>query len=279
MSRLHNQTWLLLGASGGIGRAVLDGLLEDGARVLVAGRHPQTLTSQYHDDAVVPVTMDLSDGQLGTQLRALIHDCGLPDGVIHCAGVNHFQGLAENDDASLDAMLNVNLRSAVVLARELAPRMRQRGRGSLLFVGSTFGSIGFPGYSAYCASKFGLRGFVEALRRELADSPLIIRYVAPRATRTAMNDAQVNAMNDDLGNAMDSPQTVAAAILCSLEGRRASVYLGWPERLFVSLNAMLPWLVDKALRKQLPVIHRYLQKKHPQHRHQARSHLQEGASP
>ncbi|EKF73844.1 short chain dehydrogenase [Alcanivorax hongdengensis A-11-3] len=260
MHKSPDQTWLLLGASGGIGRAVLDGLLESGARVLVAGRQPQRLTGQYREARLVPVTLDLESPQLGAALRELVANEGLPDGVIHCAGINHFQAVDANHDASLDAMLNVNLRSAMVLARELTPAMRRRGSGTLVFVGSTFGSIGFPGYSAYCATKFGLRGFVEALRRELADSPLVIRYVAPRATRTAMNDASVNAMNDDLGNHMDSPGVVASAILRAIEGRRASVYLGWPERLFVRLNALLPWLVDKALRKQLPVIQRYMHK-------------------
>jgi short-subunit dehydrogenase len=54
-------------------------------------------------------------------------------------------------------------------------------------VGSTYGSIGYPGYASYCATKFALRGFSEALRRELADTRVGVLYVAPRATRTSMN--------------------------------------------------------------------------------------------
>lgn len=260
MSKLHNQTWLLLGASGGIGGAVLAGLLARGARVLVAGRDPERLAVQYDGERVVPVRLDLNSEQLGSALQHLLKTEGVPDGVIHCAGINQFGAAASNSDALLANMLNVNLRSPMVLARELVPAMRQRGSGSLVFVGSTFGSIGFPGYSAYCGSKFGLRGFVEALRRELADSPLAICYVAPRATRTAMNDARVNAMNSDLGNHMDSPETVAEAIFRAMDDGRSSLYLGWPERLFVRLNALWPRLVDRALRKQLPVIQQYLQK-------------------
>lgn len=260
MSKLRNQTWLLLGASGGIGRAVLSGLLERGARVLVAGRHPETLASQFGGDKVVPVRLDLNSDKLGGALQQLVQTHGLPDGVIHCAGINQFGAMEANSDSLLNNMLNVNLRSPMVLARELVPAMRARGAGSLVFVGPTFGSIGFPGYSAYCASKFGLRGFVEALRRELADSPLAICYVAPRATRTAMNDAQVNAMNEDLGNHMDTPEWVAEAIFRAMDRGRTSLYLGWPEKLFVRINALWPRLVDRALRKQLPVIQQYLHK-------------------
>lgn len=260
MSKLRNQTWLLLGASGGIGRAVLSGLLERGARVLVAGRHPETLASQFASDRIVPVRLDLNSEQLGAALQQLITTQGVPDGVIHCAGINQFGAQEANSDSLLNNLLNVNLRSPMVLARELVPAMRQRGSGSLVFVGSTFGSIGFPGYSAYCGSKFGLRGFVEALRRELADSPLAVCYVAPRATRTAMNDAQVNAMNDDLGNHMDSPERVAGAIFKAMDDGRSSLYLGWPEKLFVRINALWPRLVDRSLRKQLPVIQQYMHK-------------------
>ncbi|MZR63291.1 SDR family oxidoreductase [Alcanivorax sp. DP30] len=260
MSTLRNQTWLLLGASGGIGRAILAGLLERGARVLVAGRHPEALADQFAGDQVVPVRLDLNSEQLGMSLQDLITTQGLPDGVIHCAGINQFGAMEASTDSLLSNMLNVNLRSPMVLARELVPAMRERGAGSLVFVGSTFGSIGFPGYSAYCASKFGLRGFVEALRRELADSPLAILYMAPRATCTAMNDAQVNAMNKDLGNHMDSPERVASAIFRAMDRGNASLYLGWPEKLFVRINALWPRLVDRALRKQLPVIQQYLHK-------------------
>jgi short-subunit dehydrogenase len=133
--------------------------------------------------------------------------------VIHCAGQNHFASLQDMSVPALDDQLTVNLRSAMLVARHFAPRFTRAGEGALVFVGSTFGSIGFPGYTAYCASKFGLRGFSEALRRELADTPVQVIYVAPRATATAMNPDAVNELNQALGNTMDAPEKVAAQIL------------------------------------------------------------------
>ena len=255
MSGSPERSWLLLGASGGIGAEVLRALLDRGDRVLVASRHGR---APFEHQRVVPVRLDLTAPDLGARVTDLVAELGLPDGLIHCAGVNHFVDAEGNDDASLTETLDVNLRSALVLSRELLPGMRRRGTGTLLFVGSTFGSIGYPGYTAYCASKFGLRGFTEALRRELADTRIRVRYVAPRATRTAMNGHQVEAMNRTLGNRMDAPQAVARRIVRALDGRPANTFLGWPEKLFVRLNALLPRLVDKALRKQLPVIQRFL---------------------
>jgi short-subunit dehydrogenase len=119
------------------------------------------------------------------------------------------------------------------------------------------GYLGYPGHAAYCASKFALRGFTEALRRELADAPVRVLYLAPRATRTAMNGAAVYALNAELGVAMDEPAAVARELLALLRASSRERLLGMPERLFARLNQLLPGLVDRALRRQLPIIRRH----------------------
>lgn len=124
-------------------------------------------------------------------------------------------------------------------------------------VGSIYGSIGYPGYATYSASKFALRGFSEALRRELADTTVDVLYAAPRATRTSMNTSAATALNQALKVGMDDPVDVARAVLDAVQQQRNELYLGWPEKLFVRLNGMLPGVVDRALRKQLPLIRRY----------------------
>ena len=138
------------------------------------------------------------------------------------------------------------------------PLLRAQPRALVVNVGSTYGSIGYPGYATYCASKFALRGFSEALRRELADTQVNVMYAAPRATRTAMNSTAATALNQALKVGMDDPADVARAVLKAVQSERSELYLGWPEKLFVRINGMLPGVVDRALRKQLPVIRRYL---------------------
>jgi len=253
--RLHDRVFLLLGGTGGIGKALVDPLVRAGARVIVASRQPDKLS---HREGVSAVHLDLAAPDLDQQLERLTAAYPDIDGVIHCAGQNRFAGLGDMAVSELDAQLTVNLRSAMLVARHFAPRFEKSGYGALVFVGSTFGSIGFPGYTAYCASKFGLRGFTEALRRELADTPVQVVYVAPRATATDMNPEAVNDLNRALGNTMDAPEVVAAEILKAMENDTRRRFLGWPEKLFVVINGILPRIVDKAMLKQLPVIRRFL---------------------
>ncbi|WP_200821246.1 hypothetical protein [Oceanicoccus sp. KOV_DT_Chl] len=71
-----------------------------------------------------------------------------------------------------------------------------------------------------------------------------------------MNSEAVIAMNNELGNVMDTPERVAAELMTLLSGTQKNRYIGWPERFFIKLNSVLPSLVDKALSKQLPIIRR-----------------------
>ena len=251
--RLHDRVFLLLGGTGGIGKALVEPMVRAGARVIIASRHPEKLE---HREGVSLAHLDLAAPDLDQQLDRLGDAYPEIDGVIHCAGQNRFASLGNMAVGELDAQIAVNLRSAMIVARHFAPRFERAGQGALVFVGSTFGSIGFPGYTAYCASKFGLRGFTEALRRELADTPVQVIYVAPRATD--MNPEAVNELNRALGNAMDAPEAVASQILAAMENDDRRRFLGWPEKLFVVINGILPRIVDKAMLKQLPVIRRFL---------------------
>lgn len=253
--RLHDRTFLLLGGTGGIGKALVESLSQSGAKVVVASRQPGALLPV---SGVASVQLDLTAPDLDAQLNRLSDAYPDIDGVIHCAGQNVFASLGDLSVAAIDDQLMVNLRSAMLVARHFAPRFERVGYGALVFVGSTFGSIGFPGYTAYCASKFGLRGFSEALRRELADTQIQVVYVAPRATATAMNPEMVNELNRALRNTMDAPELVAEEILRSMRRDDRRRFLGWPEKLFVVVNGILPRLVDKAMLKQLPVIRRFL---------------------
>ena len=75
-----------------------------------------------------------------------------------------------------------------------------------------------------------------------------------------MNSPAAQALNDALKSNVDDPQTVASAVMHAIAGDRRDLYLGWPERFFVRLNSLLPNLVDRGLRKQLPLIRRLSQK-------------------
>jgi short-subunit dehydrogenase len=251
---------LLTGATGGIGRAVARRLIEAGARVLLVGRDARELDSLVDSCAVAGdrVRRHVADLTHGAARASLCEVARRWQGginvLINNAGVNPFAMYEDLTAEQIDLTLAINLLAPMHLCRELLPWLRTRESASIVNVGSVFGSIGYPGSVAYSASKFAIRGFTEALRRELADSRVSVKYFAPRATRTPMNPRAVEEMNARQGVTMDSPERVATELVALLESRRHSAVVGWPEKAFVRINAVLPGIVDRATRGQLSTI-------------------------
>ncbi|MDF3195020.1 SDR family oxidoreductase [Pseudomonas sp. 1928-m] len=254
---------VITGASGGIGQALVAALLNEGAQLLLVSRQPDALQAlaQAHAGKVTVVAADICQRSGREAVVAAAQRFGGINTLINAAGVNHFGLLEQHDESAIAELIALNVTATLQLTHRLLPLLRQQKRALLVNLGSTFGSIGYPGFSAYCASKFALRGFSEALRRELADTQIKVLYFAPRATRTSMNAANVVAMNDELNVAMDDPHSVALQLLAAIRREEEERYLGWPEQLFVRLNSLLPRLVDQALRKQLPIIQRFARSK------------------
>ncbi|MNX50805.1 3-oxoacyl-[acyl-carrier-protein] reductase FabG [compost metagenome] len=253
---------MLTGASGGIGLAIATALCASGAQVLAVARHREPLVPllELYPRNLCWVRADLTLLTDRREVLARAQGIGGINLLINAAGVNHFAMLEQLDDSEINSMLAVNISAPMCLTKLMLPLLKQADSAMVVNVGSTYGSIGYPGYASYCATKFALRGFSEALRRELADTRVSVLYVAPRATRTGMNSPAAQALNDALKANVDDPQTVAAAVIHAIAGERRDLYLGWPERFFVRLNSLLPHLVDRGLRKQLPLIRRLSQK-------------------
>lgn len=260
--RLSEARVVLTGASGGIGLAIAGALCASGARVLAVSRHRDVLEPllQRYPQHLAWVAADLTFLADRRKVLAAAESIGGMNLLINAAGINHFAMLEQLDDSEVNAMLAVNISAPICLTKLLLPLLKQADSAMVVNVGSTYGSIGYAGYASYCATKFALRGFSEALRRELADTRVGVLYVAPRATRTTMNSPAAQALNDALKANVDDPQTVASAVIHAIAGDRRDLYLGWPERFFVRLNSLLPTVVDKGLRKQLPLIRRLSQK-------------------
>ena len=256
--KLAGSRVLLTGASGGIGRALAEALLEAGASLLLVARRADSLADlvQQHPRQVQVVVADLACSTGLDAVQAAVEQTAV-DILLHTAGISHFGLFEEQDEAAIQALLQTNLNAAILLSHRLLPLLRQRPHALLMHIGSVFGAIGYPGFSTYSASKFALRGFCEALRRELADSNVRVLYFAPRATRTPMNDSRVQAMNQALKVACDEPQTVARQVLKALREERPESCPGWPERIFARLNGIFPRLLDRALRGQLSTIQRF----------------------
>jgi len=261
---LQGKTVLVTGASGGIGRAIAERLAREGASLILVGREKRALL-----DTLAAVVVAGGKGEVlvadllyGDGRRLVVETCtALPHGLyglVNNAGSNTFALFEDQSELAIASQIELNLMMPLLLTHALLPALRKAGDARILNIGSTFGNIGYPGYAPYCASKAGLRAFTEALRRELADTPLKVMYLAPRATQTTLNDERVVAMNKALGNAVDSPTLVADAVAGMIvRGNKNQLFIGWPEKLFARLNQLLPGIVDGALRKQLETIKRF----------------------
>ena len=242
MQRLDGEHVALTGAAGGIGSLVAAGLQRRGAVVTGIDRVP----SPACDRSIVA---DLaSEEGLDALCARLAQD--RVDILTNIAGVQYFGPAEAQDSASLRLCYAVNLIAPATLIRAVLPQMQARGCGQIVNIGSVFGSINYPYFASYSSSKAGLKGLSEGLRRELKGSGVTVTYVAPRAVRTAFNTSTVNDFMAITGIKADEPEVVAARIVDAIVARRAEVTIGWPERFFVRLNALLPRLVDRGLAGQ-----------------------------
>jgi len=248
---------ILTGASGGLGRAIAVALAPQCDSLLLVGRHRERLDAAAREAGPVASTLvaDLSTPEGRDAIAAYPLQ---PNLLINSAGASDFGWLAGQDDRMLERIMGMNVLAPMQLVRRLLPRLERERQAWIVNVGSIFGYLGYPGQAAYSASKFALRGFSEALGRELADGPVRVLYFAPRSARTSMNDASMVALNAELGVAMDEPAEVAAALLALLRRPARERLLGMPEKLFARINQIAPRLVDFALRRQLPAIRRHL---------------------
>jgi len=255
---------LVTGGGSGIGAAVVRRLVEEGARVLITGRDATKLQS-IAAEAPQQIGVVVADLTLDSDRKRVADYASRWDGVgintlINNAGISGVGFLEDMDSEQINAVLQANLVAPISLTQALLPHLKSLPDAHIVNIGSVFGYIGYPSQSIYSASKFGLRGFSEALRRELADTHIHVQYIAPRATRTALNSDSIDDLNRELGNRVDDTDRVADIIFKSCSRKKASTVIGWPEALFARINTVFPSLVDSALIRQLPVIRRFTQR-------------------
>jgi short-subunit dehydrogenase len=244
---------LITGATGGIGGALARLLARPDTRLSFVARDAARL--QRLVDALAgfaysatAISADLGDPDSAALIAAEARRRHGPiDILVNNAAVNGFGHLEDLAPREIQRVFATNLMAPVLLTRAVVPEMIARKRGQIVNIGSIFGSIGFAGFSAYSSGKFALRGFSEALRRELDGSGVAVTYVAPRYTKTALNSPAVNDMALATRMAMDEPADVARQIVAAIESRRAELVIGRAERVFVRLNALWPKLVDRGL--------------------------------
>lgn len=252
--RLDGITALVTGAGSGIGRALSVELARRGARLILLGRTVASLaatrTLLVDPCAASVLCLDLEDAQARGAIAAHVTELGgRLDLLVNNAGIVDAGPLMRQDEESWRRMLEVNLLAPMSVTRQLLPLLKASGQGRVVNVGSMFGDIAFPYFAAYSASKFGLRGWSEALRREVADQGIGVTYCAPRGTRTPAADGFA-AYAEAFRMPLDAPERVARLIVDGVARDARDIYPRGPERLFLLLQRLFPALVDGGVVKQ-----------------------------
>jgi NAD(P)-dependent dehydrogenase (short-subunit alcohol dehydrogenase family) len=186
-------TWAwVTGASRGIGRATALQLAQRGTDLLLLGRRSAALEELLHQVAETGVRANFVEANLvdaevlAQACREQLEQCGVPDVLVNNAGVIERQSVEKLSLESWDRQMAVNLRTPFLITRELLPSMRARRQGRLIHVGSISSTLGAAQASAYCASKWGLVGFMKSLAEELQDSGVMTLAILPGSVDTDM---------------------------------------------------------------------------------------------
>lgn len=256
---------VLTGATGGIGQAIAHQLAPHCEQLILLGRDKAKLEAlQKILSDVVPkvhiLTGDIGDAQVHQELQVMAQSIGGINLLINNAGTSLFKNLTQQSNEEIKELLDINLVAPILLTKSLIPSMLNQEKSQIINIGSIFGYLGFPGFTSYCTSKFGLRGFSQSLRRELSDTKIAVRYFAPRATHTSINSDAVTQMNQELKTNSDTTEFVASELMKFLKTDAFEKKLGLKESFFVFINQLLPAIPDKAILGQLPIIKKYLNK-------------------
>jgi 3-oxoacyl-[acyl-carrier protein] reductase len=223
MFDLKDKTALITGASGGIGKAIAQGLYAQGANVALTGRNKEALESlakELGDASRVHVIVgDLSSAEAAEKIITDAEAAmGQVDILINNAGLTRDTLSMRMTDEAWQNVIDVNLTAAFRLSRAAMKGMMKRRFGRIISISSIVGTTGNPGQANYCASKAGLIGMTKAMAQEVGSRGITLNCVAPGFIATAMTDA----LNDDQKNTinakipaqrMGTPEEIASAVV------------------------------------------------------------------
>jgi hypothetical protein len=188
---LHNKVVLITGASSGFGMDAARLFAREGCTVVLAARRMDRLTLlagelRAFGGEAFAVALDVAEqAQIEEAAQTVLERFGHIDVLVNNAGFGRLDWFERLDPAAdIDAMLDVNLVGLIQLTRAVLPSMLARRSGTIINMSSAAGWIGAPLYTIYAATKFGVRGFTDALRREVAPFGVRVCGIYPGGANT-----------------------------------------------------------------------------------------------
>ncbi|TCP89247.1 short-subunit dehydrogenase [Rhizobium sp. PP-CC-2G-626] len=256
---------VITGGSSGIGFAVARIYVRRGYRVSLIARGTAALEAaqialyEGNEGRIYIAATDVADADaVGAAIRACEAEAGPCDILICSAGIVEPSPFENQTVADFDRQIAVNLSGSVHAVRAVYAQMCARGRGRIMLVSSGAGLIGIPGYAAYCASKFALRGFAEALRSEAKPRGVTVSICFPPDTQTPQLERERIARPAEAEVIMGqvkpwSAEQVATRMVLALDRGRFEVYFGLTllalGRLAPLVRPLIDWHFDRQIRR------------------------------
>jgi len=187
------KTYLITGASGGIGSGIAKKLASEGCGLVLCGNKNSTALTEtvqsLGEDAVVKTFLgDLSnEAFVNRMVQESLREFGKIDGIVHAAGIASLGLMTDLSLTDWNDIFGANLTSAFLLSKALAPHFISRKEGKIILLSSVWGGRGASCEVAYSATKGGIDSFTKALAKELAPSGIAVNALAPGMVDTPMN--------------------------------------------------------------------------------------------
>ena len=221
MAGIKGKSALVTGATRGIGLAIADMLLDREARVYICARNEQEVRdavrrlSDAHGHRVQGTACDVRDyEQVRSMFAEVERTAGGLDVLINNAGVGSHSYVEQMPAEEWQSTIETNLSGVFYCCHEAIPLMKNRGGGYVINIGSLAGKSAFPGAAAYCASKFGLIGFSEALMQEVRYDHIRVSYVMPGSVNTGFGGHKAQ---DPADSWKLAPEDVAKVVINLLD--------------------------------------------------------------
>ncbi|NEQ59413.1 MAG: SDR family NAD(P)-dependent oxidoreductase [Moorea sp. SIO4A1] len=254
--KIQGKTALVTGASRGIGRAIALELAQQGIRrLLLVARNRQRLievAAEIERQGVLVVTLVLDLTQIvgvNIAIARAWRSYGPIDLLVNCAGVAHQAPFLESKLQNLQEEIATNLMGMYTMTRLIGRRMAARREGTIVNVSSLMGKVAAPTMASYSATKFGIVGFTQALRGELAPQNIRVMALLPSLTDTDM----ARGLQLFRWVLPMTPQQVAKVLVAKLEKNSSEILVGWQSHLAIWCQRFFPSLLEKVLRIVAPL--------------------------
>jgi short-subunit dehydrogenase len=247
---LNEKVVIITGASSGIGRALAFAFARRAARIVLVARREDRLEAVRHE--IEPYTSDVlvlpadvtDERQLQDVVSRTLERFGRIDILVNDARVMPGGALTDQTPVQVEQALRVNLWSAIRLTQLVLPHMLANNSGYILNIGSGLGRTAMPALAPYVASKYGLAGFTDALRREIEGTGVQITLVLPTWTHTDMLTPEAENLVRRYGFHVDDPDDVAErAVLALVHGAHEVILGGVMEKAGILTERYVPFLV------------------------------------